>query len=341
MVINNTINSPFPTSLSKGGTNANLTPSNGGIFYSTASDISILSGTPTAGQMLQSGTSAPAWSTATYPSTTTANQLLYSSSNNIIGGLSTANSACLVSDDILLPFPTSFPVWSSSMTDGQIIIGGSGGRPIASNLTRGTGNVKIANAPNQITISSGISSFEWISTQTVSGPGITSLNFDNCFSPNYKSYRLILNNILLSSSGLELYLRFGTGTGPINYISSGEIYLYQGCAIGEGGSTNFYHGYNSVGFNQVNLTITNIHGPDPDPNYGGICGIINLFVNPSDYSTAKGISRLCFKVDSISSFFNYTTSFQAYLDNYTSVQLVVLFDHLSSGSATLYGLTAS
>lgn len=53
-----------------GGTNANLTPSNGGIFYSTATAGSILAGTATASQVLMSGSSAaPTWSTSTYPST--------------------------------------------------------------------------------------------------------------------------------------------------------------------------------------------------------------------------------------------------------------------------------
>ncbi len=74
--------------LANGGTNANLTPSNGGIFYSTGSAGAILSGTTTANQILLSGAStAPSWSMATYPATTTADQLLYSSANNTLTGL--------------------------------------------------------------------------------------------------------------------------------------------------------------------------------------------------------------------------------------------------------------
>jgi hypothetical protein len=50
--------------LAKGGTNANLTASNGGIVYSGASSLAILSGTGTAGQCLISGaSSAPSWAT--------------------------------------------------------------------------------------------------------------------------------------------------------------------------------------------------------------------------------------------------------------------------------------
>ena len=87
----------LPLSLANGGTNANLTASNGGIVYSNASAFAVLSGTATAGQMLQSGASTtPAWSTSTYPATNAVNTLLYASSANVMGALATANSAVLV-----------------------------------------------------------------------------------------------------------------------------------------------------------------------------------------------------------------------------------------------------
>lgn len=60
--------------------------------------VSVYSGvTGATGQVLQATTSnSPTYSTATYPSTSTINQLLYSSSNNTIVGLATANSAVLI-----------------------------------------------------------------------------------------------------------------------------------------------------------------------------------------------------------------------------------------------------
>lgn len=83
--------------LAYGGTNANLTASNGGILYSSASAVGILAGTATAGQMLQSGASTtPAWSTSTYPATNAVNTLLYASSANVMSALATANSGVLV-----------------------------------------------------------------------------------------------------------------------------------------------------------------------------------------------------------------------------------------------------
>jgi hypothetical protein len=92
-----TISLSIPVSLANGGTNANLTPSNGGIFYSTATTGAILAGTATANQILLSGASgAPSWSTVTHPSTTTINQILYSSANNILSGIATANDGILI-----------------------------------------------------------------------------------------------------------------------------------------------------------------------------------------------------------------------------------------------------
>lgn len=119
--------------LSTGGTNASLTASNGGIVYSTASAMAILSGTATAGQMLRSGASgAPSWSTATfpstatssgtilradgtnwvattatYPATTTINRILYSSAANTIGEITTANTSALVTSSTGVPSFTS------------------------------------------------------------------------------------------------------------------------------------------------------------------------------------------------------------------------------------------
>jgi hypothetical protein len=111
-------------SLALGGTNANLTASNGGIFYSTASAGAILSGTATARQMLQSGASTtPAWSTATYPATTTANDILYSSSANVVGQITTANNGVLITS------AGGVPSLLANGTTGQILTATTGSPP--------------------------------------------------------------------------------------------------------------------------------------------------------------------------------------------------------------------
>jgi hypothetical protein len=96
--------------LANGGSNANLTANNGGIFYSTATSGAILAGVATANHVLLSGaTAAPSWSTATYPATTTVNQLLYSSAASTVTGLATANSSYLTTTAAGVPQWTAQP----------------------------------------------------------------------------------------------------------------------------------------------------------------------------------------------------------------------------------------
>ena len=160
MATQNSINSPLPTSLANGGTGANLTASNGGIFYSTGSAGAILAGTATANQILLSGASgAPAWSTVTHPATTTVNQILYSSSTNVIGGITTANSAVLVTNS------SGVPSYSSTMTNGELIIGSTSGTPTAATITAGTG-ISVTNGAGSITITNTGSGISWVNQTT-------------------------------------------------------------------------------------------------------------------------------------------------------------------------------
>lgn len=135
--------------LAAGGTGANLTASNGGIFYSTATTAAILSGTATAGQILRSGAStAPAWSTATYPATTSANQILYSSANNVISNLATANRGVLATGATGVPSITQNPVLGLAGTQGSLSIAGttSGTVTVAVQAAAGTYNFNLPTA---------------------------------------------------------------------------------------------------------------------------------------------------------------------------------------------------
>lgn len=88
-----------------------LTASNGGIVYSGATNLAILAGTATARQMLQSGASTtPAWSTTTWPATSTINRILYSSAANVVGEITTANGGLLNTSSSGVPSITPTPV---------------------------------------------------------------------------------------------------------------------------------------------------------------------------------------------------------------------------------------
>jgi hypothetical protein len=99
-----------------------LTASLGGVIYSTASAAAVLAGTTTSNQMLQSGSSAaPAWSTSTWPQTTTINQLLYSNATNVVVGLATGNNGVLITGT------TGIPSWLADGTTGQVLTATTGG----------------------------------------------------------------------------------------------------------------------------------------------------------------------------------------------------------------------
>jgi len=106
------------------------------------------------GTLAQSNGSIYTFTTATYPSTTTANQLLYSSATNTVGGLATANSATLVTN------ASGVPSWTSSMTNGQVLIGSTGAAPVPATIT-GTLGITVTNGAGTITISGGGGGYTW------------------------------------------------------------------------------------------------------------------------------------------------------------------------------------
>lgn len=126
-------------SLVRGGSGANLTASNGGIIYSTASAMAVLAGTATAGQILQSGAStAPQWSTTTYPPTNAINTIMYASSANILGVITPVNSSVLISSS------GGVPSWSTTLPSGLA----------ATNMALTTPNLGAA-AATSLTLNSG------------------------------------------------------------------------------------------------------------------------------------------------------------------------------------------
>jgi hypothetical protein len=139
-----------PLSLANGGTSSSLVASNGGIFYSNATAGAILSGTATANQLLLSGSSAaPAWSTATYPATTTINQILYSSAANTVTGLATANNGVLITS------ATGVPSLLAAGTTGQVLIATTGS-PASWGTLSGIAVTSITGTADQVIASASI-----------------------------------------------------------------------------------------------------------------------------------------------------------------------------------------
>ncbi len=84
--------------LTRGGTNASLTASNGGIVWSDASKLNILSGTATANLPLLSGSTAtPSWSAIAYPTALVSGGVLYGTSTTQI-----SSSLLLAANQIMI-----------------------------------------------------------------------------------------------------------------------------------------------------------------------------------------------------------------------------------------------
>ena len=154
--------------------------------------ITKIAATATTGQIFQNNASAdPSWSTATYPSTTTINQILYSSAANVVSGLATANNGVLTTGT------SGIPVITALGSDGQLIIGSSAGAPAAATLTAGTG-ISITNGHNSISIAVNGS----VVGQTITGNDATAL------SPSSGNW-----NIEGYNSAVTGYSPYTTGSG--------------------------------------------------------------------------------------------------------------------------------
>lgn len=167
--------------LANGGTNANLTASNGGIVYSGATAFAVLSGTATAGQMLRSGASgAPSWSTATFPSTATSTgTLLRADGTNWVATTATYPNTAGASGTVLQSDGTNWgnstATFPSTATSTGTILRADGANWVAttatypttttanqilySSATNTVGGLTSANTSALVTNSSGVPSF--------------------------------------------------------------------------------------------------------------------------------------------------------------------------------------
>jgi hypothetical protein len=232
--------------LARGGTNANLTASNGGIFYSTATAGAILSGTTTANQILLSGASTtPAWSTATYPATTTANQLLYSSALNTVGGLTTTNSGVLVTS------ATGVPSILGPMINGQLVVGSTGVIPVLATLTGTTDQVVVTNGAGTITLSTS-QSINTTSTPQFARLGLgVSADATNILTATSASFTNLSKTLNITHTGAI------SGTGYAGYFSktgasTTNVGLYT---IATGATNNYALQVDSAVVGATNYTI--------------------------------------------------------------------------------------
>jgi hypothetical protein len=156
--------------LTRGGTAASLTASNGGIVYSGAAALAILAGTATAGQILRSGASAaPSWSTPTFPNTATANKALVGDGTNIVLSTPTIPLTSSPSAGVILRgdgtnWAASTATYPNAVTANRVLYAtGSNAIGESANLTFDgstltvTGNVIASSGPNLFGYTSAVS----------------------------------------------------------------------------------------------------------------------------------------------------------------------------------------
>lgn len=292
-------------SLARGGTNASLTANTGGIVYSGASALAILAGTATANQVLLSGmTAAPIWSTATYPATTTVNQILYSSSNNVIAGLASAASAVLITSSGSVPsLSQTLPaaVQGNITVVGTIVTGVWNGSIIAlayggtnANLTASNGGIVWSNA-SQMQILSGTATANQMlqsgstatpSWSTSTWPATTTANqlLYSSFNNTVAGLSSAANGVLITSNSSVPSFLANSGTpGYVLTANSGAPPSWQ--VSGGSGTVNSGTQYNLAYYPATAAAVSGLAN-------AGSAGLALLSGSPPAWSSSPPITRI-------------------------------------------------
>lgn len=155
----------------------------------------------------------------------TANGMLYASGTTTLSQFAVVNSAVHVTNS------SGAPSYSSTMTNGQLIIGSTGGTPTAANLTAGA-NISITNGAGSITITAtGLAGFSWT---TVTGTSQAMLSNNGYIANNAGLVTLTLP--ATSAVGDEIDI-IGKGAGGwLVQAGGGQTIVLGSSTTSSGGS---------------------------------------------------------------------------------------------------------
>jgi hypothetical protein len=278
-----------------GGTAANLTASNGGIVYSGASALAILSGNATASKMLLSGaSSAPTWSTSTIPTSAgTAGKILRSDGTNY--ALSTATFSDTYAASTILYANGANTVQGLTTANNGVLITSSGGVPsiastlpnaVQDNITR-LGTISSIGAPLGVTFGGSGTTTQFTAGSVVfaGASGVYSQDNSNLFfddtnnrlgigngAPNGVLHATVpdaaFNNaasFILSTSANSYELRGG--------VSASGTYAWLGSAQrGVSAKPLYLFGSPGVGINVVPINALDVNGGMAVGTYAGTAG---------------------------------------------------------------------
>jgi hypothetical protein len=131
------------------GVNSGLTAH--GVLIGEGDSAIVALAAGTTGQVLQSGGASanPAYSTATYPATTTINEIFYSSANNVVGQITTANNGVLITS------ASGVPSILADGTTGQILTATTGSPPSWVNPATSGTVTDVTGTANQVAVATG------------------------------------------------------------------------------------------------------------------------------------------------------------------------------------------
>ena len=138
-------------------------------------------------------------------SSTTINQILYSSANNVISGLATANGAALVTTS------AGVPIMTSTMTNGQLILGSTGATPVVVTLAlpASVAGLTILSGAGTLTIQQNIIDMVAGRLTLTSGTPVTTGDVTGATTIYYTPYKG--TDIALYTGTASLWAYFQTG----------------------------------------------------------------------------------------------------------------------------------
>lgn len=224
--------------LTYGGTSANLTASAGGIVYSTSSALSILSGTATANKiLLSSASSAPVWSTPTFPNASaTTGKNIQSDGTNWVSSTSTWPTTATQGGIIYSDTSNSFTQLAKDTNTSRYLSNqGTSNAPAWQlvNLVNGvTGTLAVANGGSGVTIMPAFRAFRSGTQALASGAAAkvqlnaetfdTNSNFDS--TTNFRFTPTVAGKYQINAG---LTIVFSTGDTTTDWA----IYIYKNGSV--------------------------------------------------------------------------------------------------------------
>lgn len=148
--------------------------------------------------------------------TTAVSQLVYSSTNNDLAGLASANSASLVSTS------AGVPVWSGTMTNGQMVIGSTGATPTTGTITSTGGTIAVSTGAGTLNLETVSGGIPWTN---VTGTSATMAKSNSYQANNAGLVTLTMPSVASSTFGDTIKVGgFGAGGWTIQCVATQLIH---------------------------------------------------------------------------------------------------------------------